>query len=160
MLEHYSALPQPSVPPHELGAERGGTERGAGGDGGACDPTQYPVCEYDPEIAEAALWAITNMACDLGLAKVMTRARLAWLNLTLHHTIYLITTLLTCSISLTRRFIYNHLTFTFSPHQPTQHPNVVIPLQRQSRLCLGLASGWHRSVRRRRWWFEPTSTLW
>jgi len=25
--------------------------------------------EHDPEIAEAALWAMANLACDVGLAK-------------------------------------------------------------------------------------------
>ena len=34
------------------------------------------MCEHDPEIAEAALWAITNMACDLGLAKVTNTSEL------------------------------------------------------------------------------------
>ena len=54
MLQHYSTLPSssPSSPP-VTGSPEG--ER---------------MCEHDPEIAEAALWAITNMACDLGLAKV------------------------------------------------------------------------------------------
>ena len=112
MLEYYTALPPlpplPSTPPPlpstqpktggrgQGQGQGGGSTAGAGsgvggGGGGAAEreggeytDSEQGVCEHDPEIAEAALWAITNMACDLGLAKV-TRA-----SLTLSHS-YIIT---------------------------------------------------------------------